>query len=147
CCATRSRPRSTGSASGPTRSRWTSRPSPSQEKCHERRSDATKLEVARLTRSWVLALAAVFTASVPLAAGAVRVNGVATGVIDEFQMTEGEGAAVFGLDGSGLLGRPFRIDFSYDPALAPPDSNPAADRTFHLSERVGPDWLDLAITV
>ena len=105
--------------------------------------------MAPLTTSWLVACAAVFSACVPLAAAAVRVNGVATGVIDDFDTrTEGEGAAVFGLDQSELPGTPFRIDFSYDTALAPPDSNSHPERNLHQSEDgAAPDWLDLAITV
>jgi hypothetical protein len=105
--------------------------------------------VAPLTRSWIVGFAAVFTASVPLAAGAVRVNGVATGVIDDFipPTTQGEGAAVFGLDGSELPGTPFRIGFSYDTALAPADSSSGDGRSIHQSQGAAPDWLDLAITV
>lgn len=103
--------------------------------------------MAPLTRSWIVGFAAVFTAWVPLAAGAVRVNGVATSVIGDYPTTDAEGAAVFGLDQSELPGTPFRIDFAYDTTLLPPDSHTGEGRAIHESDGVGPDWLDLAITV
>ena len=85
-------------------------------------------------------------ALLPTAAGAVRVTGYATGVIDEYAYTDGNGAQVFGLDESELLGTPFRIDFAYDTDLAPPDADTDPDRAYHSSHG-DPDWLDLAITV
>jgi hypothetical protein len=76
--------------------------------------------------------AALLAALIPAGASALRVSGLATGVIDDFNTeTAGEGAAVFGLDQSELPGTPFRIDFSYDTALLPPDSNSHPDRSTH----------------
>jgi len=80
------------------------------------------------------------------AAQAVRVEGFATGVIAELAETDTNGEQVFGLDGPGLLGQAFRIDFAYDPALAPPDTQPAGDRGVYESVG-GTAWLELAITV
>jgi hypothetical protein len=81
------------------------------------------------------------------AARAVPIAGSATGVIAEHAETDAAGEQVFGLDGPGLLGQPFRIDFSYDPDLAPADSDPAGERGEYASSAPGQDWLQLSITV
>jgi hypothetical protein len=90
--------------------------------------------------AWLVALGA-------SEAHAVRIAGAATGVVAEYGETDAAGEQVFGLDGPGLLGQPFRIDFSYETDLAPADSDPSALRGEFASADPALDWLDLSITV
>jgi hypothetical protein len=50
---------------------------------------------------------------------AALVKGTMKGFIAEHAETSGEGVNVVGLDGAGLLGQPFIVDFYYDADLAP----------------------------
>lgn len=83
----------------------------------------------------------------PPAAQAVRIEGFATGLVAETAETDVNGEAVFGLDGPGLLGQAFRIDFAYDTSLAPPDADPDPGRAVHATSVPGSGWLELAIEI
>lgn len=81
------------------------------------------------------------------ASQALRIEGFATGVIAEVAEADANGTEVFGLDGPGLLGQSFRIDFAYDTALAPPDADPDPSRSVRATTAPGATWLELAIEV
>lgn len=94
-------------------------------------------------------LALLLVINVPMAHAAL-VQGIMTGVIAESAETRGEGKNIFGLDGAGLLGQSFLINFYYDTGLAPITRGGSASdggRTFYGSNDPSLDWLGLSITV
>lgn len=92
-------------------------------------------------------LAILAVIALPAAAHATRVVGFATGVIAAYAETDANGALVFGLDETQLLGEAVLITFSYDTALAPPDTDLNPESGFYESTDPALDWLDLSIEV
>jgi len=87
------------------------------------------------------------TASV---AQAALVQGTMLGFIAENSEARGEGINVFGLDGAGLLGQSFKVDFYYRTDIAPVTGGgvgAGSARTIYDSSDAGLDWLGLALTV
>ncbi len=100
-----------------------------------------------LTIAATLALPLATTLGLPTVAHATRVTGYATGVIATYTETDANGALVFGLDETQLMGEAVLITFAYDTALAPADSDPGPETGRYESTDPGLDWLDLAIEV
>lgn len=89
----------------------------------------------------------VFVSSISYAA---LVQGTMTGFIAEHAETRGVGDSVFGLDGAGLLGQSFVVDFYYRTDLAPVSWSGVGTydaRTVYESSDAGLDWLGLSIMV
>lgn len=81
---------------------------------------------------------------------AALVRGTMNGFIADYAETSGEGASVFGLNGTELLGQAFTVDFYYQTELAPRTSfgeAPSDARAIYHSSDPSLDWLGLSITV
>jgi len=85
-------------------------------------------------------------------ANAALVKGVLQGVVAENAQVWGVGEDVFGLDGAGLSGESFIINFTYDTRLAPliadlgPDIVGGARTTYQSTEDFS-QWLEMSITI
>lgn len=105
------------------------------------------LDKRRHSVAVIMALLFFGTAAV---AQAALVQGTIQGFIAENAETRGEGINVFGLDGAGLLGQPFVVDFYYRTDIAPVVSSSVGTsdaRTIYNSSDAGLDWLGFSLTV